>query len=192
MSYSYDEKITIYVITYNNPNDLRSTTDIIACSKNKNLAKFYIEFHKCKYMKLRTIIDYPKYINEHIINNNINCEIQLAPMNSKIYNKNTDSTYFIVPVTELELTDLNEFSGFFCDGLIDYKNIHLYYSYLKNKYRKALDIILLGSVIKDVLFTSKKQFSNENWKEHEEMTITNIEMDNIALLYLIEPHLFEK
>ena len=192
MSYSYDEKITIHVITYNNPDDLRSATDVVAWSQNKDLAKFYMKFHKCKYMKLKTITDYPKYIHEHIINNNINCEIQLAPLPSKKYNKNTNSEYFIVPVTELELTDLNEFSGLFCEGLIDYKIIHSYYPYLKKKYRKAIDLILLPLIIQDVLFTSYKTFSSENYDEFINMRIHDLELDKIALLYFIEPQLFEK
>ena len=190
MSYSYDEMKTLYIVTYHNPNvKLKFMTDIIAWSNNKDLAKFYMKFHKCKYMKLNKIQGYPKEL-VNIMNDNVNCEIFIAPLRTR--NSNDEIIFINVPVTDLEMTDIRSLSGFMNDTDINYRIIYEYYTYFKNKYRKALDMILLGSITEEILFTSKKTFSSDNDDEFNNMNIINIGIDEIAYLYYREPELFEK
>lgn len=191
MSYSYDEMRTLYVITYHNPNiELKFMTDIIAWSNDKNLAKFYMKFHKCKFMKLNKIHGYPKELI-NIMNENINCEIYIAPLRTRNLNNN-EIIFVNVPVTELEMTDIRSLSGIMNDTDINYRIIYEYYDYFKNKYRKALDTILLGTITEEILFTSKKTFSSGNDDEFHNMYSINIGIDEIAYLYYREPELFEK
>ena len=189
MSYS-DEMKTLYIVTYHNPNiELKSMTDIVAWSTNKELVKFYMKFHKCKFMKVNKIRGYPKELIK-IINDNVNCEIYIAPLRTR--NSDDEIIFINAPVTDLEMTDIRSLSGIMGEIDINYRLIYEYYNYFKNKYRKALDTILLGNITEEILFTSKKTFSSSNDNEFYNMSIINIGIDEIAYLYYREPELFEK
>lgn len=186
MAYDYDEMISIYLVIHESKKDTFND-DIVAWSKEKDLAKFYLQFHNCKNLKLKKYKDYPKNILNNVINNHINTEIKLA--NLRTYNEKGKETILVAPVTDLEMTELHEFTGVFCDTLIDYRSIHKLLGYFKKKYQKALGVILLPLIVNFVLFVGEKTFTSRD-KGLDSYLANQITIDEIKMLYFLEEDLF--
>lgn len=152
----------------------KGLNEIVAWSTNKRLIKFYLEFHGTKKLKVKKLSDYKKNLNE-ICNAHINEEIQIGHMTTVIKGK---PTIVMAPLTELDLTQINDFSGCFNEIEINYAMLHQLVPCLKSKYREALKTILLNEVIEAVIFPKQG------------LRVTNIHLDEVVLLHRLTMDLF--
>ena len=152
----------------------KGLNEIVAWSANKTLIKVYLDFHGTKKLKVKKLSDYKKNINE-ICNAHINEEIQIGHITTAIKGK---PVIVMAPLTELDLTQINDFSGCFNEIEINYAMLHQLTPLLKNKYREALKTILLNEVVEAVIFPK------------EGLRVTNIQLDEIVLLHRLTIDLF--
>lgn len=117
---------------------------------DKKLAEFYMEFHKCKNFKLKTVTNKIEEINK-ILNENYNDEIKIC----NIMVRNTDpkrkkgeeAKMIIIPATETEVTFINAETNTFMASRVNYSFMNEAIPYLKKKYRDALKSIFLVDII---------------------------------------------
>lgn len=122
---------------------------IVAWSDDKELTKLYLDFHKCKDFKLKTVKGTIEEIRR-ILDENTNDEIKL--MNIKIrdpkHKKGENETKMVViPGTEFLSMFIHEEEQGFLSTRIRYNYINSAMPYLKNKYRKALEGIFMQDMI---------------------------------------------
>lgn len=155
-------------------NEIDSDDKIIqGYTDNKDLAKYYMEFHKCKKFTLKSMTKTIEDISV-ILEENRNDEI-------KIYNitirdpkhKDGRNTKMIsIPATDTEMRFLNEETKTYFSSHICYTLLNEAKPFMKRKYQEALDTILLQKVI-DV---------NINAKPPAKILI-NSELDQLMLLF---------
>ena len=170
-----DEIQTVYFVIYNGDKDLNyKNKDVMAWSTNKDKVKFYLDFHSSKKLSIKKITDSKRNLLD-LINSNINTEIYFEKL---IVENNGEESVIFAPMTELEITDLNEFIGLFGEGYIDYRLIYSKFSKLKSKYQKALSKLLLINVIKCVIFSETSSL------------VESIALNQVKLLIKFHPNLF--
>lgn len=143
--YEPGDIVTYYFII--NENDKDEST-IQAYTDEKVLAKYYLEFHKCKKFVLKTMT---KTIEEIalILEENKNDEIALYNITvrdpkSKDRRK---SKMITIPATDTEMMFVNEETKTYFSSHICYTLLNQAKPYMKRKYRDALDAIFLQDVI---------------------------------------------
>ena len=175
MSSVLNEIQTIYVVIYEGDKELKyKNREIMAWSSDKNKIKFYLEFHKSKKLTLKKVTDNRRNLLE-LINSNINSEVYVHPL---IIENDGKEKVIYAPVTELEITDLNEFIGSMGEGFIDYRIIYSKFPKLKDKYQKALAKLFLIDVIKYVMFSETNSL------------VESISLNQVKLLFKFHPNLF--
>lgn len=173
MSYNPDDDfVNCWFVVFDDPK--HKINEVVAWSKDKQLVKFYLEFHGTKKLKAKKLSDYQKNIAE-MCNAHINEEIQIAHLITKVDNK---MIAVMAPVTQLDLTQIHDFSGSFCETDINYATLHVFMSIFKNRYQKALNTILLNEVIEAVIFPKSN------------LRITSVHLDELVLLHRLIVDLF--
>ena len=115
--------------------------------------------------------DLKKNINE-IINQHINEEIQIGVLKTIVDKK---IKILKVPLTQLDITQLHDFNGCFCEQSIDYGLIYKIMPHFKKKYQEAFKVILLDKVIEAVIFPK------------ENLPAAKIEIDELKLFRRVSP-----
>ena len=147
---------------------------------NKELAKFYMDFHKCKKFRIKTITDSIEEINK-IREENWNDEIKLFHIITRNRNKkhkDEDSITICIPATETECQFIRDESNTFMSSRINYSYINDAIPYMKNKYQKVLQSIFLTDIIRKTVYSQNMKFA--------EM----IEYDDLMILFRSFPENF--
>ena len=154
MVYEKDDLVTFYFIIIK---DERHGSRIQAVTDSKDLAEFYMEFHKCKRFKLKKVHDYYRNILE-TLNECIHDNIELYTIDIKNPNgkPGKESKQLIVPLTESEYRMINEECATFMSSLINYNFINQRVGFLKNKYQRALADIRLKDVLDSTLAKTER------------------------------------
>lgn len=139
---------------------------------NKNIAKFYLEFHNCKDFTLKTMEGSIEDIYQ-VTEENLHDEIKLYNINVKDYDKKGNDTVksICIPATETEFRFVNEETNTFLLSRIRYSYINSAIPYLKNKYQEALNDIFLNDIINKVIY------------ERRSKIVESIEFDQLMVLY---------
>ena len=154
--YDENDEVTLYFIIIKD----KLEKNICAWSDNKSYVKAYMEFHKCKDMKIKSVTNVFKNLIP-ILEENIHAEIQFANLNIRNANKNNKTSNIIVPMTENEIDLLNYEINHKMDSIIDYNLINRMFYYLKDKYQKALKGILLKAVTDNVIHNKSNEILDD-------------------------------
>ena len=174
--YEPGDNVTFYFVIYNSggTSQIRGWTDV------KYLAEVYMEFHKCKYYSIKKVDDIFERVMD-IINENANDEINLC--NITVRNANhkkgkEETKTLVVPMTDTELTFVNEEINTLLASRINYGFINEALYYLKDKWQKALKDIYLEDVMRKVVYEKYSTF------------ISSIQLDELMVLYRSLPDQF--
>ena len=151
---------------------------IKAWTDNKELLKFYLDFHKCKDFKT-VVIEATVADVYDIVESNLNDEIQIQNLLIRDPKKPYKEKYLQVPITNEEKDALISEIDYWGSGRINYNLISQYYGIIKNKYRKVFDNILLTDILHSVNSGKKSKFLNK------------IKLDQLVLLYRTFPGCFD-
>nr|DAR89207.1 MAG TPA: hypothetical protein [Caudoviricetes sp.] len=143
---------------------------------NKSLAKFYMNFHRCKRFRMKEVENTIDEIRP-LIEENLNDEITIGYI--KVEGKHGEEKMIAVPVTETEMQFIREESGTYMATSVDYSLIHSIFPLLRKKYRSALEGIFLKAICN---FVINNRF---------EPIINSIFLDNLKILYRSFPDEFE-
>ena len=141
--YDEDDTIVLYAAVYKDG----GITYIRAWSDNKDLVQAYLDFHKCKRFKMKSLTGVVKDLM-NIINENIHDEVNM--FNIKIHDKQNKIKMISVPMTETEFNTIQSERVHYFQSHIDYHAINTAFYFLKNKYQRALSGILLEDAMKSV------------------------------------------
>lgn len=148
---------------------------------NKEIAKFYMEFHKCKYFKLKSVTNNIEEIYKITIEENMNDEIKLFHIITKNCGKHKKGESYgmvCIPATEVESTFIREEANAFMSSHVNYSLINDAFPYLKKKYQNILQSIFLPDVISKVVYNKNPRFTQE------------IEFDHLMILFKTFPENF--
>lgn len=171
--YEKGDIATFYFIIAESNNDSR----IQGWTDEKVLAESYIEFHKCKSFKMKSITRPIEEINK-ILEENIHDEITIHNLIVKDPDKPGKVRTIPVPVTETEFTFIREESNTFMTSMVDYGYLNTVIPYLKKDYIKALKSIFLIPIIHLVV----------NNKQSEITSL--IQFDELGVLFRSFPEYF--
>lgn len=178
--YERGDVVTYYFVIYEDKK--RDEQRIQGWTDDKSLAKIYMEFHNCKNLFLKSIT---KTIDEiaKILEENRNDEIQITNINVRNrerHKKGEECVGMAIPATQTECQFINEETANFMIQDIRYSYLNTAIPYLKNKYQKALDDIILWPIIKKVC------------DNKESAIVKCIELDQLLVLFRSFPDLFGK
>lgn len=152
--YEKGDLATFYfiIVEENNNSRIQGWTD------EKVLAESYLEFHKCKKFKMKSIT---KSIDEiyKILEENVHDEITIHNLIVKDRDKPGKVKTIPVPVTETEYTFIREETNTFMTSMIDYGYLNSVIPYLKKEYIKALKSIFLLPVINHVVHNKPSELT---------------------------------
>lgn len=169
--YEEDDNMTCYFIIDERNNIIRGWTD------NKEYAKLYLDFHKCKYYKIKKITNTFREVLK-IIEENSNDEISIYNINTRSNKKHESSKDIAVPLTETEGMLINEEANTFLSSRVNYTFINEAFYYLKGKYQKALKSIMLEDVMKNVIYSKRSKI------------VLDLEIDELLVLFHSIPDQF--
>jgi hypothetical protein len=127
------------------------TKQIQAWSDNKELIKFYMEFHNCKRFELVKMTNTMKEIMK-VIEENVHDEVMLCNINTRDPKNKNKIKMIQIPATATEMNYIREESTDFMLSHIHYSYLESVVPYLKDKYKYALKNTLLLDVIKKVIY----------------------------------------
>lgn len=162
--YEEDDVMTCYFVV----DDRGDCKTIRGWTDDKEYAKLYMDFHKCKSYKLKKMTDTFREVVK-VIEENANDEITIYNMNTK--NAKGKSKAITVPLTETEHTLINEEANTFISSRVNYGYINEAYYYLKGKYRKGLKMILLEDIMKNVVYSKNTKL------------VLSLEIDDLMVLF---------
>ena len=113
---------------------------IKAWTDNKEMLKFYMDFHETKNFSVKKISDRIESIQK-LVEENLNDEITIGHV--RIGDKHGEQLLVALPVTETEMQFIREEDTSYMATTIDYSLINNLYPTLKKKYQHALEKILL-------------------------------------------------
>lgn len=151
-------------------------------TQNKQLMKYFLEFHNCDKIKHKKYTDTNKNIIE-FANNNMAYEIEIHRIKSQDNDGKPIDLY--VPMTSSEMSDIVDSCTYFNAHNINYNSIISAYKVLKRKYQEALNILLFMDVAKHVM--DYRVFQNDHNSQNK---VYMIERDMLITLYRLEPELF--
>lgn len=164
--YERGDTATFYFVVVKDKNGGR----IQAWTDNKELAKSYMEFHKCKQYKLKSVTNKVENIY-NILDENLHDEIQIANLTVRNPGSKRDITKFIsVPMTRTEMMMVNSETSSFLVSRIGYSELEEYFMSFKKKYRNALENLFLLDVMMSVIHSQNTP------------TILNLELDQLMVL----------
>ena len=109
---------------------------------DKDMVKFYMDFHNCKHFKLR-VLTKPFDEIAKILDENANDEIQIRNITVRHPSKRHRVKYVAVPMTKTEFTFIEEECKSLMSGMVNYSFIDSALPYLKKKYKDDLKMTLL-------------------------------------------------
>lgn len=166
--YVVDDVIPFYfIISSNRKNDNKA---IAAWTDDKQLAKFYMDFHNCKYLRLKVISDKPVSYIGGIIDECIHDEIGIYNIKVRSGNRREEMKTISIPATESEMMFVNADSQSYFASYVDYGYLNKVIPYLKDKWQGVLEDVLLNDVIKSVIHNKQSKY------------LQHIELDQLALL----------
>ena len=177
--YQSGDIVTFYFVI----KDMGSEKIIQGWTDNKEIAKFYIEFHKCKDFKLKKITNTIEEINK-ISEENWNDEIKLFNIITRNRNKKSkhDDNFetIAIPATETEIRFVREETSTFLASRINYGLLNEVIPYMKKKYRDVLESIFLTDIIRKVIYNKNERITQL------------VEIDQLMILYKSFPENFGK
>ena len=174
--YDVDDVCTFYFVLLRNGDSI----NIQGWSDNKDLAKAYMEFHKCKLFNLKSRTDTFDNMCK-ILEENTNDEISLYNLTVKAppdHKKGRETRVISVPLTFTEMNLVKSENMDFLGSRVNYSLLNEAIYYLKNKYLKALKDIYLHDVINHVIMQQQNRFTNE------------VSMDELLVLFHSYPDHF--
>lgn len=132
---------------------------IQAWTDNKELAKMYMDFHKCTKFSIKKLTATIDEITD-ILNENVHDEIKIFYLNIRDPKDEHKIKSLAVPATETEMQLVNEECNTFLSSYIDYSYMNQCIPYLKKKYKQALKDIFLLDTINKVLHERRSVFSD--------------------------------
>ena len=173
--YDPGDIVTYYFIIYyeGTKRKLQAWTD------DKKMAKYYLEFHKCKRFKLRKYVGSIEEVNK-ICEENLHDEIKIYNFTTKCRDKHKESETgtILIPATYTEYRFVNEECNTFLSTFIPYSYFNEAISYLKPKYRKILKDIFLTDIIDHEIHGIGRKI------------VTFFEFDQLAILFKSFPDNF--
>lgn len=172
--YDSDDEVTFYFVIYSDGSikDIRGWTD------DKELAKAYMDFHKCKRFKLKSITgEYGKVIVP-ILNESVNDEIQLINIFIRSQKDKCKYEQVTVPLTSTEGIFINSEETSFFGSRINYVTLNGMTPFLKNRWKRALNAIHLEDVINQSVHNRSSRFT------------MNIKLDQLMILVKSFPDYF--
>lgn len=174
--YESGDIVTYYFIIKENKNDkmIQGWTD------NKSIANFYMEFHKVKGFRIKSITNTIDEINK-ILEDNWNDEIKMCNVitrNRCNHRKGEEIASIVIPATSTELAFIREEANTFMTSRINYSFINDAIPYLKNRYQDALKSIFLSDVVLKVIYNKNSKFTQL------------IEFDQLMILFRSFPENF--
>lgn len=166
--YEDDDIVTYYFVI----NDDGENRMIQGWTDNKDLAKFYMMFHKCKNFKLKaltkTFYEITKILEE---NNNDEIEIHnITTRDPKKKNKN-GTKEISVPMTRTEVMYITEECRGLVASMVNYSFIDSAMPYLKKKYQDVLKGIMLADAIKASVHNNRSNLIENMQFDHLELLI---------------------
>ena len=143
-----------------------------AWTDKKALAKFYLEFHKCKNFKTIQVDSTMGNLSE-ILDGCIHDEIQIMNIRIKDPEKPYKEKILQIPMTQSELDVIVDQEKMWSSSMIDYGVLEKYYYKLKNKYKKIFDGIFLTDLIMNIQHGEESKY------------LKKIKQDQLALMYLL-------
>lgn len=148
---------------------------------NKELANFYMDFHKSKNLVLKKMSGTIEEITK-VLNESYNDEIQLAHVitrNRDKSSKNSDAaTTICIPATEFECRFIREEANTFMASRINYSFINDAMPFLKKKYQNVLQSIFLTDIIRKTVYSQNVKFAQM------------VEYDSLMILLKSFPEIF--
>jgi len=156
--YDRDDQVTIYFVIH----DLGDRQQVQAWSDNKEYVKAYMEFHKCRNFKLKSMTDVMRNILP-ILDENTNDEISLYNLTVKNPNhkRGKEAKYLVAPLTSTESMMINDEAKNFLLTRINYGYANEAFPYLKNKYQKALKDIFFEIIMKHIVYNTRNKLIEE-------------------------------
>ena len=150
-TYEKDDIATFYFVLKeeDGSNIIKAWTD------DKKLLDAYMEIHSCKKYRVKKIRRIMRDIYP-IINENYHDEIDIANVITR--GKNNMAGLISLPMTMTEITFLNDESAGFFSSNIDYQFLDATIPYLKDRYKRSLDMIWLEDVIQQVIYNRSSPF----------------------------------
>lgn len=146
---------------------------------SKQLAKFYMDFHKCPsfHMKALTkpIEDFTEILNENRLDEIKIHRIKIRDPNGS---KKKPLRMVEVPMTETEASLIRDAKSDLMGLRIEYNLLHEMMPYLKGYYRKGLEMIMLPEAIRFAIYNQVAPM----WKD--------CELDELRLLFASNPEIF--
>ena len=161
--YEPGEIVTLYLVIDDEMGTIRGWTE------NKQLAKFYIEFHNYPSFRIKKITKVIEEIN-CILDENLHDGISLTNIITRDKNKPEDIITVVIPATENEVRLIDEEASTFFSGRVNYGFIESAIPFLKNKYQKALKALYLPSIIMKTVHNRK------------DINTESIELDHLMIL----------
>lgn len=142
--------------------DFDNVKRIQGWTDNKQLAEFYMDFHRCPNYRLKKITKRIEEMNE-IIDESIHCEIVIGNLTTRdTSGKRSDGIKLIqVPATRSELTFITEETATFFATNMAYSYLNGVVPYLKKKYQDALDDLFLSAILKASIHNIPNKISQQ-------------------------------
>ena len=175
--YEPGDEATFYFISIKD--DELSERRIHAWTDSKNMLDQYLSFHKCNNMKKHIIT---KRIEEimKFVEENLHDEIEVYNIRYKDPDKKRKCKTITIPATGTEMQFVSEECNTFMSSVINYNYLQSAIPYLKNKYQKALNMILTHEVSRSICGGKTSERLQE------------IEMDQLLVFIKLLPDLFGK
>ena len=152
-----------FIITsFDNHKEIQAWTD------SKDLAKAYMHFHKCKKFELKVTTKPIDEVSE-ILEENLHDEIGIYNILIK-GDKSGKCRDINIPATYTEVMFINEETTTYMASQIDYSSINDLFPLLKDKYKKALNDMLLVDVMSKVIHNKSS------------MILKDVEFDQLLVL----------
>ena len=161
--YDYDDIITVYFVV----NDRDGSPIIKAWSDEKEYCKVYMDFHRCKKYKLKSISDTADRIYSIIEENNFD---EIGLYNITVHDPDGGSKLISVPLTGTEYNFIQTETNEWMMSRIDYSLINAAKDYFKDRYQDALKRIHLNDVLDSVLNLNNNAF------------VETVELDELMVL----------
>lgn len=172
-----DQLVTFYLVI----NDRLEFDDarIQAWSDQKDLAKFYMAFHRCKHFTLRKITD-TLYNMNRLLDECYHGEITLYNAVTKDRSKKRSSAYKYVrvPMTNNEIAIIKAENSGLAGTAVNYTILNDLYPYMSKKRKRLANDMMLTDAIKATIHNQPSQ------------RIMGVKIDELYMLYRIFPETF--
>jgi len=158
MSLEGDDIVTYYFIIHHD----RDIKRIAGWTSKKKLAEAYMKFHNCPDFELKKVTRTLDEIYKITQEENLHDEIGI----SHIYTRNRkkdrsdELKIIIIPATKSEMNLVKTECDTLFAGRIDYTCIDRAFPYLKKKYREALEILFLGSILRKAIHNRSDKYNS--------------------------------